>query len=65
MPFHLIKLLDGKTEHEVFRKAFRITFDGLVEHLGFDAIELRKIVVQHDPVATEKHDLLLNASERE
>ena len=46
-------------KHEPLREALDISFDGTVESLGFDAVQLREVFVQHHPPAAHLVNLVL------
>jgi hypothetical protein len=58
---HLGFLGFGELEHEIRRKTAKVSLDLLVEPLGRDTIDRRKIRIQHDPFSAEQEDSTLDA----
>jgi hypothetical protein len=47
------KLLNGKLEYEVGRETVKVSSELLIEALGGDAIERRKVGIEHDLLAAD------------
>ena len=54
------RLFLAQLEHEIERKAIDISFHLLIEALGGNFIQLRKISIEHDFQAANNMDAMLN-----
>ena len=53
-------LFSLECKHEIIRESVSVPTDGLVQYACFYSIELGKIPIQHDLLAADKIDLILD-----
>jgi hypothetical protein len=56
----VFKLFVSQLEHEILRKSFNVSFNGLVERLCFNAVQSGKVLVQHHFLSSKEMDSLEN-----
>jgi hypothetical protein len=61
---HLGLLRFRQLKHEISRKTRSIAFDRLIQHFRFDAVQVRKIGVEHDLLAANQQNGPLNSLHR-
>lgn len=61
----LIFFLAGQLKHELDRKSFIVSLDLSVQVLRFYLVEIGNIPIDHDPLATNKEDLLFDVFEED
>jgi hypothetical protein len=48
-------------KHEIFRKPFLVSFDGLMQTANRDSIQVSQLLAQHDLLASHQKYLLLDS----
>jgi len=51
-------------KHKIIREPFDVALDCLVQDLGSNPIEFRKVIVQHDLLSTDQKNALFNYFDR-
>jgi hypothetical protein len=60
-----VTLLEVELEHEIWWKSISVSLDRLNERPGFDAVECRKVHVEHDPPPSDEADHLSDRLKRD